>query len=235
MQRTYIRSDQFLFLLVITAFLTNSARADSSNTNSNSNHALYEAVTGESADDDKALWDSFYKHKKRNFSNEPIGILREYISLLPKGRALVPAMGEGRNALYLAKHNYSVDGIDISEIAVQKALAEAKLQHLNLKGFVADLKQYKFPESTYDLVVVCLYYDLPLLTSAAFKKTLKKGGVIVIYQRLLEETKGNPLSPEDFFVRPNELKELYKDFKTIAYREFTDQGVRVAALVARKL
>ena len=35
-------------------------------------------------------------------------------------------MGEGRNAVFLAKNGFTVDGCDISEIAIKKALDLAK-------------------------------------------------------------------------------------------------------------
>ncbi len=57
---------------------------------------------------------------------EPSHFLVENIARLPKGRALDLAMGFGRNAIYLAKLGYAIDGVEISPEAVDGALASAE-------------------------------------------------------------------------------------------------------------
>ncbi len=56
----------------------------------------------------------------------PVQFLVENIELLPKGEALEIAMGTGRNAVYLAKMGFEVEGIDISPEAVSIVLEYAK-------------------------------------------------------------------------------------------------------------
>ncbi len=91
----------------------------------------YEAVTGESADEDKSFWDSFYKEKNYIYGKDAVGFLKDNLTKIPKGKAFVPAMGEGRNAVYLAKHGFDVTGNDISEIAIDKAKVLAKQQNVD--------------------------------------------------------------------------------------------------------
>ena len=69
---------------------------------------------------DKIFWDKKYETEAYIFGKEPVGFLREHIDLLPRGKALDIAMGEGRNAVFLAKNGFNVDGCDISEIAVKR-------------------------------------------------------------------------------------------------------------------
>lgn len=59
-------------------------------------------------------------------SFEPAQFLVDNIGFLPNGQALDIAMGTGRNALYLAKMGFEVEGVDISEEAVSIALESAK-------------------------------------------------------------------------------------------------------------
>lgn len=225
----------FIFLTPTHAQSPTDASKKINEQNTSANHALYEAVSGESAEDDKTLWDSFYKHKVSAFGNQPISILKEFISSIPVGRALVPAMGEGRNAIYLAKKGFNVEGIDISEVAVQQALSDAKAQHVNMKATVKDLKQAKFADQTYDLIVVSLYYDRDFILR--IKNSLKKGGWFIIYNKLTNPKHARSDSPDDFYVKPNELKELFKekDYKIKTYREYMDLGSQVAAIVVKKI
>lgn len=191
----------------------------------------YEAVTGESADEDKSFWDTFYKQKENAFGKDAAGFLKENLSKIPKGKAFVPAMGEGRNALYLAKHGFEVTGNDISEIAVDKTMVLAKKLNLSIKSSVVDLKQYRFVENQFDFIFLSLFYDKSLMPG--FKKTLKKGGYIMLYEEVYD---GDPKkAPSLFFVRHNELNEVLKDFKMISYKEYNDHGKKVAGALAQKI
>lgn len=193
-------------------------------------HNTYEAITGESADEERSFWDSFYKQKDNAFGKEAVGFLKENLSKIPRGKAFVPAMGEGRNALFLAKNGFDVIGNDISDIAVDKAKVMAKKMNLKLKASVVDLKEYKFPENQYDFIFISLFFDKSLLPS--LKKSLKKGGYIMLYEEVYN---GDPKkAPSLFWVKSNELQELLKDFQMITYKEYDDQGKRVAGALARK-
>lgn len=70
---------------------------------------------------DKVLWEKRYETEAYILGKEPVEFLKEHIGLLPRGKALDLAMGEGRNAVFLAKHGFEVDGCDISEHAVKKS------------------------------------------------------------------------------------------------------------------
>ena len=59
-------------------------------------------------------------------NQEPSTLLLDHLHLLSKGRVLDVAMGKGRNAIYLAKHGFDVEGVDIDEKAVSACVAEAK-------------------------------------------------------------------------------------------------------------
>jgi hypothetical protein len=110
----------------------------------------YESITGDSVEDDHGVWDSFYKKRNHAFGKEPVGFLKEHLRTLKKGRAFVPAMGEGRNAIFLARSGFKVDGVDLSSVAVDRAVDEARSQNTSIKGVVADLFQFQYPKETYE-------------------------------------------------------------------------------------
>ena len=227
----YCRGVQMIALLQILA-ATCLADSPPAKPKIQADHTAYEAITGESADEEKTVWDDFYKERHHIFGKEPVSFLKDNIEMIPRGKAFVPAMGEGRNALYLAKRGFEVDGNDISEVAVDKTLAEAKTAHVTLQTTVADLNKYNYPENHDDLIVVSLFYQKSLLPR--FKKALKKGGFILFYNRVDTHDKETKTSPDDFLVKPAELKESMKDFQIKTYREYVDQGFHVVGLLARK-
>ncbi len=193
-------------------------------------HNFYEAVTGESADEDRSFWDAFYQQKDHAFGKEAVGFLKEHLAKIPRGKAFVPAMGEGRNAIYIAKNGFDVTGNDISDVAIDKAKVTARKLNLKLKASVIDLKEYPFTENQFDFIFVSLFYDRSVI--AGLKKSLKKGGYIMFYE---EVHNGDPKkAPGMFWVKSNELPELFKDFQIITYKEYQDHGKSVAAILAKK-
>ncbi|MDY7038234.1 MAG: methyltransferase domain-containing protein, partial [Thermodesulfobacteriota bacterium] len=62
------------------------------------------------------------------------------VDLLPKGRTLDVAMGRGRNAVYLARMGFEVEGIDLSTDAVSDALEWARQSEVNIKTHLTDLE-----------------------------------------------------------------------------------------------
>ena len=67
-------------------------------------------------------------------SLEPAQFLVENVELLPKGRVLDVAMGNGRNAIYLARLGFEVEGVDISQESANTALELARKVGVAIKA-----------------------------------------------------------------------------------------------------
>ena len=78
----------------------------------------------------------------KNFFSErnQFNFLKENIQVLPKGRALDLAMGEGRNGVYLATQGYDVLGLDISPLGLKKAHKLAEYHNVKIETQVVDLE-----------------------------------------------------------------------------------------------
>jgi tellurite methyltransferase len=170
-----------------------------------------------------------------NPKDRPARFLVENVNLLPKGRVLDVAMGDGRNVIYLAGLGFQAEGVDISEEAVQKAQQNAKAQGVNLHAHVVDLEKNTFIQSgSYDLIICFRYLQRSLIPH--MKKGLRHGGIIVYETYTIDQIQfGKPKNP-DFLLNPNELLNLFGDFHIIKYHEgiFEDKRA-VAGIIARKL
>ncbi len=201
--------------------------------NGSGDSATFEAITGDSPDEDRTVWDSFYKSKGHVAVLEVVGFIKDNIPTIPKGKAFVPAMGEGRNAIYLAKRGYAVDGVDLSEVAVEHAIKNARDQKVKIKGIPADLNDYRYPDNYYDVVVVSLFYIADLMPR--FRKSLKKGGVIILYEKVDNGKNTNKSSPDDFLVKTDELRNALKGMDIKIFKEYKDNGDDVVGVLAKKL
>ncbi|MEX1287114.1 MAG: class I SAM-dependent methyltransferase, partial [Acidimicrobiia bacterium] len=70
---------------------------------------------------DAEQWDARYADKELIWSAEPNQFLPPAVEGMRPGRALDLACGEGRNAIWLARHGWYVLGVDFSSVAIRKA------------------------------------------------------------------------------------------------------------------
>lgn len=186
-------------------------------------------------DQDKLFWDSRYKTEEYIFGREPTAFLKEHIDLLPKGKALDVATGEGRNAVFLAKNGFEVDCCDVSAVAIEKAKNLAKENNVRINAFVADLKDYKLPKNSYDAITCFYYLQRDLIPQ--IKDSLKAGGMIMYETFTVENAERGFDGPKnkEYLLKPNELLYFFMDFKIIYYRELVlDDKKAIASLIAEK-
>jgi SAM-dependent methyltransferase len=164
----------------------------------------------------------------------PAQFLVENTGLLPKGKALDLAMGNGRNALYLAKRGFEVEGVDISAESVNGALESAKNFGVNLKAMVADLENsYRIEKDSYEVIVCFNYLYRPIIPQ--IKEGLCRGGMVVYETFIVDQVQfGKPKNP-DHLLKHNELLDLFRDFRCLRYHEGIFESQRaIAGIIAQK-
>lgn len=188
---------------------------------------------------DQKRWDKRFRKKEFALGKEPNPFLKKHIHLLPKGKTLDMAAGEGRNAVFLAQNGFEVDAVDISEKGLKKARKLAREKGVKINTFLVDLDQHPIGKERYDLIVN--FYFLRRRLIPRIKKGLKKGGKVIFETYLLEHRKLGTGGPKQakYFLKPNELLGLFKDFRILFYREgiFWEGGRKkaVASLIAQKI
>jgi len=189
------------------------------------------------SEDDRNKWNKRYNTEEYIYGKEPLTFLKEKLDILIRGKALVLAMGEGRNAVFLAGNGFDVDGCDISEKAIEKAKLFARESGVTLNAFVADLEEYKIPADTYDLIT-CFYYTQRDLIPQ-IKKGLRKGGMAMLETYSIDQLKygkdaPGPKTPA-YLLKHNELLDSFRDFRILYYREGEiAENKSVVSLIAQK-
>ncbi len=200
---------------------------------------MIKAVASEELKTDRKRWNERFKKRDYALGREPNPWLKTHIRLLPKGKALDMAAGEGRNAVFLARHGWSVNAVDISEEGLKKARRLAREVGIKIRTFLSDLDSYPIKADEYDLIAD--FYFLKRSLIPRMKRGLKKGGMIIFETYTLDHRSLGARGPKQakYFLRPNELLWLFRDFRILFYREgiFKEGGRRkaVASLIAQKI
>lgn len=150
------------------------------------------------------------------------------------GNVLDVAMGEGRNSVYLASMGFQVEGVDVSEDAIESARKLAHEKHVRITTRLADLeKDFFIDEESYDVIICFNFLQRSLIPS--MKKGLRSGGIIVYETYIVEQVQfGRPSNP-DYLLKHNELLEFFRDFRCLRYHEgVMAKGRAVAGIITQK-
>ena len=193
---------------------------------------LISAGLATAATRDMERWDAKYGTDEYILGKSPISFLEANVHLLPKGKALDLAMGEGRNGVYLATQGFQVTGLDISEKGLEKARKLAAEKNVTIETKVVDLESHQLERNAYD-VVLCIYY-LQRDLVPQIKQALKPGGMVVIETYNVDYLKYNSRFNKQFMIETNELLDWFKDFKVIRYQAVDDGKTAFASIIAQK-
>lgn len=185
----------------------------------------------------KEVWEARYASDKYLYGREPIPFLKHYVGLLQKGKTIDIAMGEGRNAVFLAEQGFQVEGIDCSPKAIEKAKALAAEKKVSIEAKVQNLDFFLMPLLRYDTMVMT-YFRPQARFFSEIKRGLLPGGTVVLEAYTTEQLRQNPgnnpmLEFEECY-RPNEMLTHLKDLHVLYYREIPEGNNFLVQAIAQK-
>lgn len=166
------------------------------------------------------MWDQRYNEEGFAYGTNPNDFLRsEYSRIKKGGRVLCLAEGEGRNAVFLAKHGYSVTAVDQSSVGIEKAQNLAIENRVEISTIVADLADYDLGNEIWDGIVSIAAHVPPELRKDLHGRvvtSLKRGGVFILeayteHHIELDGIGGPPPSRKEMFMSLNDLESELKE------------------------
>jgi len=168
------------------------------------------------------------------FGVEPNVFFKEQLKLIPPGKILLAAEGEGRNGVYAALQGWMVSAFDISEEGYSKAMKLAAEKNVVINYQLGDLPSLHFePESFDALALIYAHFsaDVKSYYHQQLIKYLKPGGVVIFEafsKQHLPYQSRNPQvgGPKDIAMLFS-IDELRRDFPDFHISYLAEEVVRL--------
>ncbi len=161
------------------------------------------------------FWNERYKTNDTVYGHQPNTFLKEQLLKLPPRKLLLPAEGEGRNALFAASLGWKVTAFDFSVEAKNKAIEAATDNHLSIDYTTEDIKEIILPEKTYDAIGLIYVHMEPTVRATFHKKcvnALKPGGVLILEAFSKDQMNNTSGGPKDVSML-HSIETLRKEFE----------------------
>jgi hypothetical protein len=129
------------------------------------------------------FWNERYQSNETVYGLLPNVFFKNCIDKINTGKLLLPAEGEGRNALYAAKHGWDVTAFDYSEVAKEKALKLAQSNQVTFAYQTTDFLSFQAEQASMDAVALIYAHMSPEIRSEFHHKVaywVKKGGYVIL-------------------------------------------------------
>lgn len=182
----------------------------------------------------KERWNKRYANPEYAYGEEPNTYFKQQLDKLNPGSILMPAEGEGRNAVYAATKGWAVDAFDQSDAGRDKALALAERNGTKITYQVGELHEVKYNESSYDAIGL-IYAHFPAAVKSAYHKELikylKPGGYVIFEafsKNHLAYKKADPKvgGPDDIDMLFS-IEEIQHDFAGFEITELSEEVIEL--------
>ena len=175
------------------------------------------------------MWDQRYSQEEYVYGETPNEYLKEKIQNLMPAKALFPAEGEGRNAVYAATLGWAVSAFDLSAEGQKKALKLAEKNQVTIDYRVGSLDELNYSDESFELIVLIFAHFPANFRSGLhhqLSKLLKKDGILILEgfsKNNLDYVAKNPQigGPKDIemLFSVAEIRSDFPDFEIIELQE----------------
>jgi SAM-dependent methyltransferase len=147
----------------------------------------------------KSFWNQRYANNQQVYGIQPNAFFKSFIDSHKPGSILLPAEGEGRNALYAASKGWDVDAFDFSEEAMKRATSLFRENKVNVNYDLQQIENFTAGKK-YDAVAL-IFVHVPSSTRSSFHKeihnSLVSGGHLIFEAFSKDQVNYNSGGPKD--------------------------------------
>ncbi|MFW5726890.1 MAG: class I SAM-dependent methyltransferase [bacterium] len=131
----------------------------------------------------KDFWNERYGRKEFIYGRQPNEFFAQQLSQLNPGSLLLPAEGEGRNAIYAAALGWEVTAFDFSEEGKKKAEALAQETGVQIDYQIAEASTFEAEPASFDAIALIYAHFPPEIRQQAHRRMiewLRPGGTLIL-------------------------------------------------------
>jgi SAM-dependent methyltransferase len=179
------------------------------------------------------IFDNIYTRHSDLFLHDASALVVAATRNVAPGKALDIAMGQGRNAVFLARQGWTVTGYDLSAEGLAQARENARVAGVAIDAVQSTHDKFDFGTERWDLIVMAYslvdMHDVALLTR--IKQSLRRGGLIVVEQG---NSAGEGKGPSNALFRNFEDLRVLRYEDTVDIAEWNRKPQRIGRIVAQK-
>jgi SAM-dependent methyltransferase len=174
-------------------------------------------------------WNEFYSAEEFMYGTTPNEFFRQQLDLLEPGNILLPADGEGRNAVYAASQGWKVTAFDMSVNGQKKALQLAQLNRVSIDYQVCSVLEFE-SEIQFDVIGFSYAHfpiDIRRAANQHLLKFLKKDGTVIFEafaKAQLGKSSGGPQNIEMLF----SIVEIQSEFSALDFKSLKEETIELA-------
>ena len=181
------------------------------------------------------FWDQRYADEYYAYGTLPNDYLKEKSAELRPGKILLPAEGEGRNAVFMAKLGWEIEAFDQSTAGQNKALLLAEHHDVKISYTISDVENIHYPENSFDALAF-IFAHFPIEQRRNYHRKLngflKPGGHLIIEgfskkQAIFQQLNPKSGGPRDVGML-YDLEELKEDFNNFEFTEAAEHQITLA-------
>ena len=171
------------------------------------------------------FWDSRYASESYVYGIQPNDYLKKSLKGVNPGTILLPAEGEGRNAVFAAKLGFVVTAFDTSIEGMKKALRLAADHNVEIDYQVASYESIILKENHFDVIALIFAHMNPDKRRQYHRELLvylKPGGLLILQGFSKEQINYQSGGPRDVNMLFSE-EELKGDFSELTSIQITSE------------
>ena len=173
----------------------------------------------------REFWNQRFNSAEFAYGKLPNSFFGEQLWDQKFGRILLPAEGEGRDAVFAAKKGWLVHAFDFSEVAAAKAILFAASEGVKIEYQVSDVESFETAHDYYHFIAVSFLHLLPRIRKQFHKQmiqALAPGGTFIAEYfslKQLSRNTGGPKNPNMLYT----IEDLKEDLDGIDIMHISEE------------
>ncbi len=164
-------------------------------------------------------YDEAYRKTRDYFGQEPTPVLKKYYHLIAKTQPVLDVgVGQGRNALFLARNGFTVDAIDTSRVAIDTVSAIVAKEKVPIRNF----------QCGFDSFIPSVDYYSGILLLGLFQDISRNSMDILIQKIRSWIRRGSLIFVTAFTTQDPSFSLRLKQWKSIGKNSFVDENGHTA-------